>query len=99
MNKAIIVVIALMLVAGMAYAASDDPVTTVVKSTGNTLVTAADGTVATLDVAENNPVTTAIETTGKVAEDSIKTVTFQKVDKTSFGKSASKTAAKPGSAK
>ena len=90
MNKAILVVIALMLVAGMAYAASDDPVTTMVKSTTSTVTTAAEGTVATLNVAENNPVTTAVETTGKVAEDSVKTVTFQKVEKSTFGKSVDK---------
>ena len=86
MKKAILAVIALMLVAGMAYAASDDPVTTVVKSTTSTVTTAAEGTVATLDVAQNNPVTTAVEATGKVAEDGVKTVTFQKVEKSTFGK-------------
>lgn len=89
MGKAILVVVALMMVAGMACAAGDDPVTTVVKSTGNTVATAAEGTAATLNVAENNPVTTAVEATGKVAEDSVKTVTFQKVEKTNFGTKSS----------
>lgn len=96
MKKALLIVVGLMLVAGMAHAASDDPVTTVVKSTANTVATAGEGTAATLNVAENNPVTTAVEATGKVAEDSVKTVTFQKVEKSNFG---SKSSGKSGCAK
>ena len=83
MKKLLVVVVALAFIAGAAYAADQakkvlEPVTTVVTSTGATVVNAADGTVKVLDP-NGNPVVTAVNTTGKAAEDSVKTVTLQKV--------------------
>ena len=85
MKKLLVVVLALAFVAGAAYAADEakkalEPVSTVVVSTGDTVYNAAEGTVETLDLSKN-PIVTAAETTKKVAEDSVKTVTFQKVEK------------------
>lgn len=94
MKKLLVVVIALAFVAGAAYAAVDankvvgksvdkgaDSMKTMVTSAGQTVVNAAEGTVNTANVVENNPVTTAVQTTGQAAEETIKTATFQKVDK------------------
>jgi hypothetical protein len=88
MNKALIALIALMLIAGAAYAAADsakkigEPVTTVVESAGTTVEGAAEGTIETLNLEKNNPITTAVNTTAKTAENTVKTATFQKVEKT-----------------
>lgn len=87
MNKIVMVALALALASGIAYAADQakklgEPVTTVVEDTGAVAETAVQGTVDTLNVAENNPVTTAADTTVKVAEGTVKTATFQKVDRT-----------------
>lgn len=57
-----------------------EPVTTMGKSTVNTVSNLAEGTVETFDV-HGNPVVTAAKTTGRVADEAVKTVTFQKVDK------------------
>jgi len=85
MKKLLMVVIALALVAGFAYAADQakkvlEPVTTVVEDTGVVANTAAQGTIDTLNL-NNNPITTAAEVTKTVVEETAKTVTFQKVDK------------------
>lgn len=57
-----------------------EPVETMAKSTGNTVTNVAEGVVETFDV-NGNPIVTVAKTTKNVAEDSVKTVTFQKVDK------------------
>lgn len=85
MKKLLVVVLALAFIAGAAYAGDQakkalEPVTTMVNSTGQTVANAAQGTINTANVVEDNPVTTAVEATGKAAEDTIKTATFQKVD-------------------
>lgn len=89
MKKILIVLVAIAFVAGAAYAAEKvtkavaEPVKTVAQSTVSTVGNAGQGVVDTLNIEKNNPVTTAVESTAKVAEDSVKTVTFQKVDQTS----------------
>ena len=85
MKKLLVVVLALAFVASAAYAVDQakkalEPVGTVLNSTGTTVNNAAEGTVETLDL-NKNPIVTATETTKKVAEDSVKTVTFRKVEK------------------
>ncbi len=85
MKKLLILAMILGFVAGAVYAAEEaesglEPISTVVSDTGKVIATAAEGTAATLDIGENNPVTTAVETTGKVAEESIKTVTLQEIE-------------------
>lgn len=91
MKKLVLVVMALILAAGMAYAADQakkvaEPVTTVVEDTGAVVETAAQGVVDTVNVKENkNPVKTAVNSTAKVAEAGVKTVTLQKVKKDSKG--------------
>ena len=92
MKKILVVLVAIAFVAGAAYAAEEalkasvEPVKTVADSTVATVGNAGQGVVDTLNIEKNNPVTTAVESTAKVAEDSVKTVTFQKVEKTSAKK-------------
>lgn len=86
MKKVLIAIMIVALAAGIVYAADQakkvgEPVTTVATSTGTTVHNVAQGTVDTLNVSKNNPVVTAVETTGQAAEDSVKTATFQKVEK------------------
>ena len=88
MKKLLAILIALTFVAGMAYASegekcSSNPVKTMVDDTGKVIKTTAEGVADTLDVPKNEPITTAVKATGKVAEQSVKTVTFQKIDDTS----------------
>jgi len=85
MKKVLMIVMVLGFVAGIAYATEEaaktsEPVSTVVSDAGKVVATAAEGTAATLDIVNNNPVDTAVETTGKVAEDSVKTITLQDVN-------------------
>lgn len=85
MKKLLMLAMILGFVAGAVYAAEEavsvpEPVSTVLSDTGKVITTAAEGTAETLDIGKNNPVTTAVETTGKVAVDSVKTVTFQEID-------------------
>ena len=85
MKKLFVVVLAIAFIASAAYAGDQakkalEPVSTVVNSTGATVNNAAEGTVETLDLSKN-PIVTAVETTGKAAEETVKTVTFQKVSK------------------
>jgi len=86
MKKIFMIALVLALAAGAVYAAEATkdkyaPVSTVVTDTGEVVKTAAEGTVETLDL-NNNPIVTATETTVKVAEGTVKTATFQKIDKT-----------------
>lgn len=86
MKKIFMIALVLALAAGVAYAAEKakdkyEPVSTVVSDTGEVVKTAAEGSVETLDLSKN-PIVTATDTTVKVAEDSVKTVTLQKIDKT-----------------
>lgn len=91
MKKLLVAVVAVVFAAGLVYAAEGakkelEPVSTIVNDTGEVVKTAVEGTAATLDISKNNPVTTAVETTGKVAEDTVKTVTLQKIDKNTKSK-------------
>jgi hypothetical protein len=80
------IVIALAFIAGAAYAGDQankigEPVKTAVTSAAQTVVNAAEGTVNTANVIQDNPVTTAVDATGQAVMDTAKTATFQKVDK------------------
>jgi hypothetical protein len=86
MKKLLLVVIALAFVAGIAYAGDQankvgEPIKTAVTSTAQTVVNAAEGTINTANVVEDNPVTTAVEATSQAVQDTAKTATFQKVEK------------------
>lgn len=99
MKKLIVVVMAIIFAAGMAYAAesekySGEPVKTLVEDTGAVVETAAEGVADTIDITKNEPVTTAVKSTGKVAEAGVKTVTFQKIDKDQAVQSGSKASPK-----
>jgi len=85
MKKIFMIALVLALAAGAAYAVSMEndkyePVSTVVSDTGEVVKTAAEGTVETLDL-EKNPIVTVTDTTVKVAKNTVKTATFQKIDK------------------
>ncbi|MDD5496188.1 MAG: hypothetical protein PHP46_03690 [Candidatus Omnitrophica bacterium] len=86
MKKLVVLVMALAFACGLAYAADSDegrfePVQTFAEDTGDVVQTAAQGVVDTVNVQKNNPVTTAAKATADVAEGTVKTATFQKIDK------------------